>query len=229
MGFYRFYRLYVLWAHVILKNIAAFITNYGHTTPLQLYNSVDISLPVSQRHEMWLQKVRQAVCNRIVNEEDRVPTYTSLWRHWLRSSWIHQMWQRSPHQDVYSTLPEPEQSGWKKNGNNYTIDWEATEVMEKIKGTIHFLTKGCSCKKGCKTNNCGCKRKSSHCGPGCVCQGCMNLPQEQSLQQDDLGLESSSSSSSSNDASDANNNSSGEELEMEVVTDEFLFDQTTII
>jgi len=67
------------------KHIAAFITNYGHTTPLQLYNSVDISLPVSQRHEMWLQKVRQAVCNRIVNEEDRVPTYTSLWRHWLRS------------------------------------------------------------------------------------------------------------------------------------------------
>ena len=38
-----------------------------------------------------------------------------------------------------------------------------------------------------------------------------------------LGLESTSS----NDASDPNNNSSGEELEMEVATDEFLFDQTT--
>jgi len=56
----------------------------------------------------------------------------------------------------------------------------------------------------------------------------MNLPQAQSLQQDGLGLESSSSSSS-DDASDANNDSSGEELEMEIVTDEFLFDQTTII
>ena len=39
------------------KHIAAFIFNYGHTTPLQLNNSVDISLTVSQQHEMWLQKV----------------------------------------------------------------------------------------------------------------------------------------------------------------------------
>ena len=128
------------------------------------------------------------------------------------------MWQRSPYQDVYSSLPQPEQSGWKKNGDDYIIDWEATEVMDKIKGTIHFLTKGCSYKKGCRTNNCGCKRKSSHCGPGCVCQGCVNLPQAQLLQQDDLGLENSSSG---DDSSDADNNSSGEELEMEVVTDDF--------
>ena len=77
---------------------------------------------------------------------------------------------------VYSSLPQPEQSGWMKDCDNYAIDWEAAEVMEKIKGTIHFLTKGCSCKKGCKTNNCGCKRRSSHCGPGCACQECTNLP-----------------------------------------------------
>ena len=138
----------------------------------------------------------------------------------------HQMWQRSVHRDVYSSLPQPEQSGWMKDGNNYAIDWEAAEVMEKIKGTIHFLTKGCSCKKGCKTNNCGCKRRSSHCGPGCACQGCTNLPLAQ-LQHP--GLESSSDSDNDNDVSDTDSGSSGEELEMEVVTDEFLFDSTTIL
>ena len=93
-----FYHLYVLWGPAILKkHIAA---NYGHTTPLQLYNSVNNALPVLERHEIWLKKIRQAVCNRIINEEDRVPTYTSLWHHWLRSSWTHQMWQRSVHRDV---------------------------------------------------------------------------------------------------------------------------------
>ena len=158
---------------LLQKHIAAFITNYGHTTPLQLYNSVDDTLPVSERHEMWLQKVRQA---RIINEEDRVPTYTALWHHWLRSSWIHQMWQSSIYRDIYSSLPQSEQSGWMKEGDKYAIEWEAAEVMEKIKGTIQFLTKGCSCKKGYRTNNCGCRRRSSHCGPGCACQGCTNLP-----------------------------------------------------
>ena len=99
--------------------------------------------------------------------------------------------------------------------------------MEKINGTIHFLTKGCSCKKGCRTNNCSCKRRSSHCGPGCACQGCTNLPLAQLQQEDDPGLESSSSSE--NDTSDIDNGSSDEELEMEIVTDEFIFDPTSIL
>jgi len=54
------------------------------------------------------------------------------------------MWQMSFTQDVYSSLPPPEQSGWIKDDEKYSIDWEATEVLEKIKGTIHFLTRGCS-------------------------------------------------------------------------------------
>ena len=148
------------------KHIAAFIATYGHSTPLHLYNSIDNSLPVLERHKVWLQRVRQAVYNRILSEEERVPTYTSLWRHWLRSCWVHQMWQISTYPDVYSSLPAPEQSGWIKDGYNYIIDWEAADVMEKIKGTIKFLTKGCSCKKGCATNNCGCRKRSNYCGPG---------------------------------------------------------------
>ena len=36
--------------------------------------------------------------------------------------------------------------------------------------------KGCSCKKGCKTKQCGSRKKCSDCGPGCNCKGCTNLP-----------------------------------------------------
>ena len=101
---------------------------------------------------------RLTVSNRIVNEEERCPTDSSLWRHWLRSCWIHQMWQRSALSDVYSTLPPPEHSGWIKDGEDYTIDWEDTEVASKIEGAITFLMKGYSCNKGCATNNYGCKK-----------------------------------------------------------------------
>ena len=69
------------------KPIAPLITNYGHTTPLQLYNLVWIS-HYTYRIDMkcGYKKVKQAVSNRIVHEEGSVLTYTSLWRHWLESS-----------------------------------------------------------------------------------------------------------------------------------------------
>jgi len=52
---------------------------------------------------------------------------------------------------------------------------EAAEVQDKVKHSIDFLTKGCSCKKGCKTANYGCKKRARYCGPACLCQGCVNL------------------------------------------------------
>jgi len=98
------------------------------------------------------------------------------------------MWQMSFTQDVYSSLPPPEQSGWIKDDKKYSIDWEATEALEKIKGTIHFLTRYCSCKKGCRTNN-WLQKKFSYCGPSCTCQGCINLPLPQSQQQNEPSSE----------------------------------------
>ena len=99
------------------KHIAAFIANYEHSTPVQLYNSIDKSLSDEEKHELWLQKIRTVVSNRIINEEDRVPSYTSLWHHWLRSCRVHQMWQQSIYPDMYSSLPLPENSGWIKEDN----------------------------------------------------------------------------------------------------------------
>ena len=77
-----------------------------------------------------------------------MPTWTALWRHCLRSCWVHRMWQRSTGPDIYSVLPLPENSGWVKMESQYEIDWEAADVIDKIDSIIKFLTKGCSCKKG---------------------------------------------------------------------------------
>ena len=65
------------------------------------------------------------------------------------------MWQNSSEEDMYTSLPLPEESGWIKSDGIYVIDWEAPEIQEKVQKSIEFLIKGCSCKKGCKTANCG--------------------------------------------------------------------------
>ena len=139
------------------------------------------------------------------------------------------MWQRSIHSDVYSTLPPPEHSGWIKDGDTYGIDWEAAEVASKIRGTIKFLTKGCSCKKGCVTNSCGCRKKSNHCGPGCECQGCTNLSQVQDEHVSEDGDNSNDDQDDVTDLEYDNNSEASEELETEVITDEFLFDSPSIV
>ena len=71
-GFESFVRL--IGTCYFKMHIAAFIATYGHSTPLHLYNSIDNSLPVLERHKVWLQRVQQAVRNRILSEEERVPT-----------------------------------------------------------------------------------------------------------------------------------------------------------
>ena len=137
------------------------------------------------------------------------------------------MWQNSPLLDLYSSIPLPEHSGWIRHSDGrYTIDWEAPEIQEKIKHTTDFLTKGCSCKTGCKSNRCGCRKKSSYCGPGCECQGCVNLPVEQDV--DASADESADEGNSSGSASD-NSDDSSDEAVTEIITEEFLFTVPDVI
>ena len=135
------------------------------------------------------------------------------------------MWQKSTDRDMYASLLPPEHSGWKKDNEGYEIDWEDNHVISKITGTIKFLTKGCSCKKGCATNICGCKKKNNHCGPGCECRGCTNVPGTH--QQNVTGTDEDSSSSSDSDgtASDSEEN----DMETEIITDEFLLESSIIL
>ena len=156
--------------------MSAFISLYGFQTPKHLFNSLDASLEPNIKHEVWLKQIQSVVNNRITTEEEKVPSHTSLWRHWLQTCWITQMWKNSTLPDIYSSLPPPEESGWIcESDGTYAIDWEAAEVQKIIQDTIDFLLKGCSCKKGCKSYLCGCRKLKSYCGPGCLCQGCTNV------------------------------------------------------
>ena len=71
---------------------------------------------------------------------------------------------------------------------------------------------------GCQTNKCGCKKKGNHCGPGCSCQGCKNLPITEAsaigLSSSDSASQSEEGSSESSDDSDNDNN-----IMIDIITD----------
>jgi len=159
-----------LW-HTICKTFEA---AKGYKTPIYLYNSIDASIQAEERHWQWLNQIREVVGTRIIHEEERVPSQTSLWWHWLRSCWISQMWQQSSQLEIYGSLPPPTEYGWKLSDGNYITEWESPNAQQTIRDNIEFLLKGCTCKSGCNTMKCGCRKKQRKCGPGCLCQNCMN-------------------------------------------------------
>ena len=70
------------------------------------------------------------------------------------------------------TLPPPETCGWLKHEHAmYTCDWESSEIQSRVKDTIDL---GYTCKRGCRNNQCGSRKRGNLCGPGCQCQGCTN-------------------------------------------------------
>ena len=159
------------------KHLASFNALYGHETPTHLYNSIDPTLSPQEKHKKWIEAITSVVANHIKTEEERLPSYTALWRHWLRSCWMASLWLNASLPNPRSSLPFPENSGWllSSERRKYTIDWEDPDIVAKVETNIALLIKGCKCKGGCKTNRCGCKKKLVSCGPGCECHECTNL------------------------------------------------------
>ena len=51
------------------QNLPEFVSEYGFSTPNQLFNSIDT---VSHQHKIWIEKVRTFIADHIVCEEERV-------------------------------------------------------------------------------------------------------------------------------------------------------------
>ena len=66
-------------------------------------------------------------------------------------------------------------NGWQKDQNGkLETDWESEENTRKIRSRVDLVLKGYSCKGGCTTNKCGCRKKGIPCSVGCRCTGCEN-------------------------------------------------------
>ena len=133
---------------------------YSNNTPEQLFHSITTATTQDEQHKTWYKEIRTIISDRITNEEERPPSHTAVWRHWLRSCWVCQMWKNSPNDQLYRDLSPPEQSGRERDENGeYSVDWESPEACKQAQETIEFLIKGCSCRKGCHTRQCGCRKK----------------------------------------------------------------------
>jgi len=173
-GFLSFIRL--VGTCYFKRHHSAFESIKGHETPVQLYNSLDTMLPPKEKHELWLKRIR-IIGDTILSEEEKVPSITSLWRHWLQSCWVSALWQRSSVENIYISLPSAEESGWLKTNDGYAIDWEAPEVQSKVQHSIDFLTKGCSCKKGAKLPIVGVGKRKGTVGQGACVMGVQTCSQ----------------------------------------------------
>ena len=69
------------------QHVSTFSSRHTCKTPEQLFNSIGTQNIIDpDKHKLWLDKIRTMISSVINNKEERVPSHTSLWRHWLRSS-----------------------------------------------------------------------------------------------------------------------------------------------
>ena len=47
--------------------------------------------------------------------------------------------------------------------------------MDAVKERVADLLKGCGCRTGCQTRQCGCGSKEKACGEGCTHRNCTNI------------------------------------------------------
>lgn len=104
-----------------------------------------------------------------------LPSVGALDWHWRRSCWVASVWrQATQNQIVYPPL---DGNGWRQPDlNTLLVDWDSDDNIAKVRTAVAFIKKGCGCKTGCLTARCKCKKGGNHCGPGCKCLRCCNLP-----------------------------------------------------
>lgn len=72
---------------------------FEFASPVTLYRSITES-NVHQKHELWLQHIRNIVWLRADSESKNMPSTSSLKLHWMRSLWIIGMWHKSVENDI---------------------------------------------------------------------------------------------------------------------------------
>ena len=142
-------------------------------TPESHFKTFTCTSTEKQHHE-WIDSIRQKSWDRSVYESDTVPSTEALWRHWMRSCWVLDMWRQSHSSNMNLALLT--NFGWSETGSGIAIDWDSEDNLQAVQQRILMLTKGCKCKTGCVTGRCKCYKKDQKCLEGCSCQNCKNLP-----------------------------------------------------
>ena len=211
-GFLSFLRL--VGCAYFKKHKSAFLPSFP--TPMTLFNSVQSTSDHQQRHEQWLDLIRDRIWIRIQYEEDMTPSHEALFRHWKRSSWVSSVWNQATSNHIVH--PPLEDFGWKKpDPTTLLIDWDSESNLSRIREQVALIRKGCGCKTGCSSARCKCKKQKGYCGPGCKCTGCTNLPVEAlATEQEDSDSEVRTNNERDEDLDLEVSSSDGSHLDVEV-------------
>ena len=150
------------------QSLTFFLEDISHKYKIELQNDTN---KVTKR---WILSnlVVSLQWDRIEFENEMIPNTESLSRHWKRVCWVIDMWRQADQQHI---KPKPiTEYGWHVQNNSLTIDWGCESNMKEVRERVDVLLKRCSCKTGCETRQCGCKKKNKKCGEGCNCLNCKN-------------------------------------------------------
>lgn len=166
----------------------------ANPTPMSLFNSLlKDGQQQPDHHSAWLDEIRERIWSRITYEEEMTPSYDVLFKHWKRSCWVLSVWGQAHMNNI--TYPTLQDYGWKQpDSKTLSIDWDSDNNVSEIRARVALIKRGCGCKTGCHTARCKCKKAGHHCGPGCKCLSCVNLPSEATHHSTCIDTESSSDS-----------------------------------
>ena len=154
----------------------AYIKNHKNAfptlTPESVFHSFDTTPSKQEQHFKWLEHIRQKIWARTASEAEMIPSAGALKRHWQRSCWVLHMWRQAQENEM--KIESPIGSGWYNHNGKLAIEWDSDENMRTIRQRVALLLKGCTCKSGCHTNRCTCKKNGTTCSPGCTCINCLN-------------------------------------------------------
>jgi len=145
---------------------------------------------IRQAHSLWLDKIRSVVSLNSENEDYYLPSTDALELHWKRVCWVAQVWESAAIR--YISYPDVVLYGWTISNGVLSVVWDSEDNFQRCEKLVKFWTRGCQCKKAC-LRNCGCRRGSKSCGPGCLCiSSCTNAPSDPSINSLVLALGSNS-------------------------------------
>ena len=151
-------------------------TYRGTKSPVTLFNSC-IGTTIEDQHIQWLDKIRAHVWKKFrMNFTYHLHTLLSNYT----GCKLLNMWAQASANKI-TTLP-PTEYGWIKEDGGYNIQCDTEEHILIVRQRVSKFTRGCTCKGGCKSKRCGCKKNGQQCGPGCRCLNCENLLTSDTIQ-----------------------------------------------
>ena len=148
-----------------------------YISPIELFQTLHFPTK-SECHKQFLEIIRKATWKGTYKDE-LLPSDSALQFHWLRSCLVSTVWGLAL--EPVFMYPNVSEYGWNRlhaddDTLSFEVLWDTETNIQRIRTSVKFLTRGCSCSKSkCKSRVCKCRKADRQCGPGCTCKDCENV------------------------------------------------------